>query len=86
MQRLKLASGDILLLITDGVTEAENEHQARYGAARAIECLRPGTRADAAAACVRLHADVKEIYCRCAAVGRFDDYGDAIHSKVVRSE
>ena len=30
-QRLKLEPGDILLLITDGVSEAEDEHQAQYG-------------------------------------------------------
>jgi serine phosphatase RsbU (regulator of sigma subunit) len=60
MQRLKLASGDILLLITDGVTEAENEHQARYGAERAIECFAREHSADAAGVCVRLHEDVKK--------------------------
>lgn len=59
-QRLKLASGDILLLITDGVTEAENEHQAQYGVSRAIECFAAERAADAAAACARLHADVKK--------------------------
>ena len=60
IQRVKLASGDGLLFITDGVTEAENEHQARYGASRAIQCFAEERAADAAAACTRLHADVKE--------------------------
>jgi serine phosphatase RsbU (regulator of sigma subunit) len=59
IQRVKLASGDCLLFITDGVTEAENEHQARYGASRAIQCFAEERVADAAAACTRLHQDVK---------------------------
>jgi adenylate cyclase len=59
IQRVKLASGDCLLFITDGVTEAENEHQARYGAERAIQCFAEERAVDAAAACTRLHADVK---------------------------
>ena len=57
---MKLESGDILLLITDGVSEAENDQQARYGSARVIECFADERAADAAAACERLHADVKE--------------------------
>ena len=60
MQRLQLAAGDILLFITDGVTEAENQHQARYGAVRALECFTGTRSADAAEACVKLHADVKK--------------------------
>ena len=59
-QRLKLESGDILLFITDGVSEAENQHQARYGAVRALECFAGKSPADAAEACVKLHADVKK--------------------------
>ena len=59
-QRLKLESGDILLFITDGVSEAENQHQARYGAVRAIECFAATPAADAAEACVKLHTDVKK--------------------------
>jgi serine phosphatase RsbU (regulator of sigma subunit) len=59
-QKLSLVSGDILLLMTDGVTEAENQHQDRYGAARAIERFAGELPADAAGACMRLHADVKK--------------------------
>jgi adenylate cyclase len=59
-QRLKLHAGDTLLLITDGVSEAENHHQAHYGAARALECFAGARPADAAEACVKLHADVRK--------------------------
>jgi serine phosphatase RsbU (regulator of sigma subunit)/CHASE2 domain-containing sensor protein len=58
-QRLKLESGNILLFITDGVTEAENERQARYGTARAIACVAGEQITDAAAVCAKLLADVK---------------------------
>ena len=57
-QRLQLASGDMLILFTDGVTEAENEQQNHYGTARAVECF-GAMPEDAAAACAQLHADVK---------------------------
>lgn len=59
-QQLKLESGDILLFMTDGVSEAENQHRARYGSVRAIECFAGTRAADAAEACVKLHADVKK--------------------------
>ena len=59
-QRLRLDDGDILLLITDGVSEAEDRHQARYGMGRAIDCFTGERTADAAAACAKLHADVKK--------------------------
>lgn len=59
-QRLKLEAGDILLLITDGVSEAENPHQARYGTVRTIECFAGERTVDAAGACARLHSDVKQ--------------------------
>ena len=58
-QRLKLQSGDILLFMTDGVSEAEDQRQDRYGTLRAIECFAGARAADAAEACVKLHADVK---------------------------
>jgi adenylate cyclase len=57
-QRLQLDGGDLLLLITDGVSEAENGQQACYGTARMIECFAK-IPSDAAAACMQLHADVK---------------------------
>jgi len=58
-QRLRLDSGDILVLITDGVTEAENSQQAQYGLDRTLHCLAQGPPITAAAVCQKLHADVK---------------------------
>ncbi|MGH7872656.1 MAG: CHASE2 domain-containing protein [Candidatus Binatia bacterium] len=58
-QPLKLEPGEILLLITDGVSEAEDDQQAQYGSARVIDFFDaefPGT---ATAACEKLRADVK---------------------------
>ena len=57
-QRLKLERGDMLILFTDGITEAEDERQYRYGTARALECL-ARLPVDAAAACAQVYADVK---------------------------
>lgn len=59
VQRLRLADGDILLLITDGITEAEDGRQARFGSTRTIECLASAPRHSAAAPCEQLHAEVK---------------------------
>jgi serine phosphatase RsbU (regulator of sigma subunit) len=59
-QRVKLEEGDILLFITDGVSEAEDAQQAQYGSARVLECFSGFSPADAASACERLHADVKK--------------------------
>lgn len=58
-QRLRLDDGDILVLITDGVTEAENTGQAQYGLARTLQCLAQDPPVSAAAVCQKLHADVK---------------------------
>jgi len=58
-QRLRLDEGDILVLITDGITEAENSRLAQYGLARTLQCLAKGPRGSATAVCQRLHADVK---------------------------
>ena len=60
IQQIKLEPGDILLLMTDGVTEAENKHQAQYGTMRALECFTKERIGDAAQACSRLHEDVKK--------------------------
>ena len=52
-------SREILLLITDGVSEAEDDQQLQYGSARVIDFFDaefPGT---ATAACEKLRADVK---------------------------
>jgi adenylate cyclase len=58
-QQLKLEPGEILLLITDGVSEAEDDQQAQYGSEQVIDFFDaefPGT---ATAACEKLRADVK---------------------------
>ena len=60
MQQIKLEPGDILLLVTDGVTEAENEHQAQYGTMRLLQYFTGERIADAAQACARLHEDVNK--------------------------
>src|SRR5262249_61795039 len=60
MQQIKLEPGDILLLVTDGVTEAENEHQAQYGTMRLLQYFTGKRIADAAQACARLHEDVNK--------------------------
>jgi serine phosphatase RsbU (regulator of sigma subunit) len=58
-QRVKLEGGDILLFITDGVSEAEDARQAQYGTTRVLECFTGASPVDAASVCERLHADVK---------------------------
>ena len=59
-QRLRLGDGDILLLITDGVTEAENGGQAQFGMGRTLQCLAKAPPRSAAAVCQMLHAEVKD--------------------------
>jgi len=59
MQKIQLEPGDILLLVTDGVTEAENQDQAQYGIMRVLDCFTKEPIADAAQACGKLHDDVK---------------------------
>jgi serine phosphatase RsbU (regulator of sigma subunit) len=58
--RIKLEPNDILLLMTDGVTEAADRQYNMYGSARLLECLsgngRPHT---ATLVCEKLYADVK---------------------------
>lgn len=52
--------GDRLLLITDGVTEAQNREGVFYGDERALQCLEPyGATDDAAGVVARLLADVR---------------------------
>ena len=57
-QRLRLEGGDLLVLITDGVSEAEDGQHAAYGTARILDCF-VKTPSDAAGACMQLHDDVK---------------------------
>lgn len=59
-QRVKLEGGDILLFITDGVSEAEDARQAQYGTSRVLEYFAGAAPTDAASVCERLHADVKK--------------------------
>ena len=58
-QRLRLDAGDILILITDGITEAENSRQAQYGLARTLQCLARMEHSAPPRFARRLHADVK---------------------------
>ena len=58
-QRLRLDDGDILILITDGITEAENSRQAQYGVDRTLQCLSKDDSVSATAVCRNLYADVK---------------------------
>ena len=67
MQQIKLEPGDILLLVTDGVTEAENEHQAQYGTMRLLQYFTGESIADAAQACARLQEDVSKFTARAPA-------------------
>lgn len=57
-QSLKLDPGDILVLITDGVSEAEDNQQRQYGSDRVIQYLGAEAPETAAAACEKLRADV----------------------------
>jgi adenylate cyclase len=58
-QWLKLDPGDILLFITDGVSEAEDEQQSQYGSARVLDCFTSGLPTRASEACETLRANVK---------------------------
>jgi serine phosphatase RsbU (regulator of sigma subunit) len=59
-QRLKLDRGTVLLFITDGVSEAEDERQSQYGSASVLDCFAGDLPADAIGVCEKLHADVKK--------------------------
>ena len=59
-QRLRVGYGDILLLITDGITEAENSSQEQYGLTRTLQYLAQDEAISATAVCQKLHADVKD--------------------------
>jgi len=47
--QVKLERGDLLAILTDGVTEAENEGGEEYGEARLLELFRRPAQASAAA-------------------------------------
>jgi adenylate cyclase len=62
--RLQLQAGDVLILVTDGVTEAQNPDQTLYGWERmlaSLHAIRQGATGalPAAAACQGLYADVR---------------------------
>ncbi len=55
---LPLAAGDLLLLLTDGVTEAQNREGEFFGADRVLRCVAEARREDSARIVRRLHAAV----------------------------
>jgi sigma-B regulation protein RsbU (phosphoserine phosphatase) len=57
-QRLLLEPGDLLVVITDGVSEAEDGRQSRYGVTRALQLFHARAPASAADACELLKQDV----------------------------
>jgi serine phosphatase RsbU (regulator of sigma subunit) len=62
--RVQLQAGDVLIIITDGVTDAQDPDQTLYGRERTLACLnaiRQGERGalPAATACQGLYADVR---------------------------
>jgi serine phosphatase RsbU (regulator of sigma subunit)/CHASE2 domain-containing sensor protein len=59
--RIKLEPNDILLLTTDGVTEAADQRYNMYGAARMMQCFTEDRKSyTAALVCEKLYADVKQ--------------------------
>jgi adenylate cyclase len=65
--RGQLESGDLLIFITDGVSEAEDDRQAQYGSKRVLDCFIHTRPAGAAEACAQLRADVKAFTASAAA-------------------
>jgi adenylate cyclase len=58
--RIKLESNDILLLMTDGITEAADQQYNMYGSARLLQCFSGNGRGHSATVvCEKLYADVK---------------------------
>ena len=58
--RIKLEPNDILLLMTDGITEAADQQYNMYGSARLLQCFSGNGRAHTATVvCEKLYADVK---------------------------
>jgi serine phosphatase RsbU (regulator of sigma subunit) len=58
--RVQLEPGDILLLTTDGVTEAADQQYNMYGAARLLQCFSEDEKLETAKlVCEKLYADVK---------------------------
>jgi serine phosphatase RsbU (regulator of sigma subunit) len=58
--QIKLESNDILLLITDGITEAADQQYNMYGSARLLQCFSGnGMPLTATVVCEKLYADVK---------------------------
>lgn len=59
-QHCQLAAGDMLLFITDGVSEAENGARQRYGWQRARDCFLGKFPESAEGCCRMLDADIKQ--------------------------
>jgi len=57
VESLQLRGGDALVLVTDGITEAQDAASALYGRDHLLERLKPGT---AAETCERLRDDVRK--------------------------
>jgi sigma-B regulation protein RsbU (phosphoserine phosphatase) len=70
---LKLQSGDILVLCTDGITEAMDPHSEEYGEERLVECVQR-------AAQMKASEIVSEVY---ADVARYSRHGTHIDDKVM---
>jgi serine phosphatase RsbU (regulator of sigma subunit) len=65
--RLKLEPNDVLVLTTDGVTEAVDQQYNMYGSARLLQCFSENEqRYTATLVCEKLYADVKRFTCDAA--------------------
>ena len=69
-QHIDLAPGDVLLLYTDGVTEAENKHRDQYGEKRLLDCISSIQNPDAQIVVDRVRSDIA------AFVDGFDQFDD----------
>lgn len=65
-----LASGDVLVLYTDGITEANNENGEMYGEARLQETIRSSAKSPAKEILDRILADVNAF---CGSAPQYDD-------------
>ena len=63
LEPLKLLAGDILILFTDGVVEAESTHRVRFGVGRTLEAIRSQREKPAREIIDNLHGQIDE-FCR----------------------
>jgi len=71
--QLKLQSGDVMILCTDGITEAMDSHSEEYGEERLVECVQRTAQLKAA----EIVAEV------CTDVARYSRHGTHIDDKVM---